>query len=554
MSTVGTALLPTFKKILTGLGDFFYNLNNFAEAHPRLIQMGVGLVALSATLLAVGAAVQITRAAFMGLGIIFTAIKTAAAGFQVVTRVGAIMAAVSAASIPLAPILAGVVIGIGAVMLVSRNWTAIITTLKANLDNVKIATALLLSVMDKLGGVIMRVARQIGGVLGAIGGNLAEMGKYAFDLTGTGGMGQAAPAPAAAPGLPKAMATDWANKVIAKHGMKDAFDALSKYNPEAVAASAADIPFSIGSFDFSQEDVFVTPDGNTGGISDLGGVQAHAINEFQGGLRTAQLFGAFPTMIEIKGIFFGTNALTRVKALDGLRTQGQGVTLTYGPYSFYGFVAKCKIISNYQFEVHYELSFIPLSDNTAQGSATAQGNNASQTTLSNAQNTMNQQSSAPAAPTAIPAPIQTSVLNFNNALNSALTSAGGQVSNLTPTQTSSLQSQASSISDSLQDIIDGSDPIAASAASDLQGSVNAISNSLNTNQEILASIPVINPNLFALATQYYGNPNLWTLITSANNLPNESFAIGDFTNLIIPANNQAAPVSTPPTVLNFPTA
>jgi hypothetical protein len=70
-STVGTHMLPVMTKALTKFNDFTTKVNVFAEANPRLVQASVALLASASSILVVGGAINIVRAAFMGLQFVF---------------------------------------------------------------------------------------------------------------------------------------------------------------------------------------------------------------------------------------------------------------------------------------------------------------------------------------------------------------------------------------------------------------------------------------------------------------------------------------------------
>ncbi len=291
------------------------------------------------------------------------------------------------------------------------------------------------------------------------------------------------------------------------------------------------------------------PNGMQGGISDLGGIQSHVVTDFPGGIRTVQLFGPFPTMIEFQGVFYGSDALSRAKVLDKIRTDSKQATLTYGQIKMDGALVKFKITANHQNEVHYDLAFVPVQDNSSSNGFNSNPSNPASATLASAQNAAQYQSQSPAANFTFPASIQNGVTNLNQSFNQAISQAGGQIGNLSSDQVSGLQSQTQSVLDQLQPMINGTDPNAASAASDLSSSLQIMSSSLTFGSAPVTVLSTVNPNLFTLAAQYYGDPMKWTLIAGANpDLQNDPMPIGDF-NLTIPQDDAPESLVTPPTIV-----
>jgi hypothetical protein len=311
----------------------------------------------------------------------------------------------------------------------------------------------------------------------------------------------------------------------------------------------SDLQFSIGSFDFKQEDAFVMPNGMQGGLSDLGGIQAYVATDFPGGMRVVQLFGPFPTMIEFQGIFFGADALDRANVLDKIRTDSQQVTLTYGVKKFDGALIKFKITANNQNDVRYDLGFVPVKDKSASNGFSSGSGTQPSGTLAAAQNAAQFQSQTPAANYTFPSTIQNGVTNLNQSFNQALNQAGGQIGNLTSDQVASLQTQTQDLVDQLQTLVGGTDANAASAASDLSSSLQIMSSSLTFGSNPTTVLSTSNPNLLSLAAQYYGNPMKWTLIAAANPiLQNDPMPIGDF-DLTIPQDDAPEPLTVPPTIV-----
>lgn len=296
-------------------------------------------------------------------------------------------------------------------------------------------------------------------------------------------------------------------------------------------AVSTDLTFSLGSVTFGANSPFELP---TGGLI-IEWLQKLIVTEFAGGYKSAQAVGEFVDPVTWTGWLFGGTAMDRHWELKKLQSNVQVVTLTYGTVSIDGAVKSYKANFHSQFEIEYTITFEPLRDESSpsSGGGGAQANQGA--ILANAQTNMMQQAQAPASGYAFSPPIQNNVGNLNTLLNQAMTAAGGSVGGVTPANSAFLQGQISNIQAQLQPLISGADPIASSAASDLNGSLAMINQSLSqTAQSILKIINVQNPDLYALAAQYYLDPNKWDLIADANPaINNDPLPIGQFL-LIIP--------------------
>lgn len=278
-------------------------------------------------------------------------------------------------------------------------------------------------------------------------------------------------------------------------------------------------PLTIGSITLNQHP-FEGPNGDQGGLSDLGSKQKSVVREFPGGIISAQLYGSFPKVISWAAKLFGFNAMNRSAELKKLCDNGQLVNFNWAQWNFDGFVEDYKVLARGPNEIDYEIIFRPLNDNnTVTGGNSLVNNDPFASTVLNAQNTMNQQASSPLASSSLPPTVVPNVNALNSSINQALQQSGGSISNIPPSTLTTLQGHISSIQNSLKPIINGNNPLAASTAADLNGTLSilytAFSSSLNP---LITTLQVANPNLYLLASQYYGDPKLYWIIGNANNL------------------------------------
>lgn len=302
--------------------------------------------------------------------------------------------------------------------------------------------------------------------------------------------------------------------------------------------AVADLTFQIGNVRFT--DPFEMPNGIEEGLGDLGSMQHMTVTEFPGGIVSAQLYGRFKKPIEWKGKIFGADAHDRARQLDDLTSQGL-IKLQYGQWDIDGLLKNFIIKAKYQFEVHYEAIFIPIQDDSLMGQSGLASLPNSQGTLSQAQQVAQNQSQNPTSPYSFSPSIQQGVAQLNSTINKTLQNYSGNLQAFQTPDIKNIQSQIDGLKTQLAPLINGSDPYAASAASDLNTSLDTISVALKSTPGIIAQIPVVNPNLYTLASIYYGDPSQWELIKNANGL-NDPYPVGSF-NLIIP---QSPGVTTPP--------
>lgn len=302
------------------------------------------------------------------------------------------------------------------------------------------------------------------------------------------------------------------------------------------------LPFKVGSIDLTDFEA------GTEGLGDLGGEMRLAIYEYAGGLKTAQYTGAFPGEITWKGSLRGAGSHDRALELDELRKNPQVVPLTYSNWTKQGILKKFEAHVKHAWHVDYQATFEVMLDETTSSGATVLANNA-EDDLNNALSLLNSQLNAPAS-FAVP-PVASQPINQIQAqTNQALQNAGG-LSNVSPGTIQSLRSQISSAISTLKSAIsslgastDGAAQV--SGASDLIVTLQAVDVILAGKTTAIDSISIENPNLYSLASAYYGDWGKWELIADANGLNKEPMPTGFFERLVIPFDNtvyKAPPVT-----------
>lgn len=272
-------------------------------------------------------------------------------------------------------------------------------------------------------------------------------------------------------------------------------------------------------------------------IGTLGGLQVLAEHDFPGGVRTHQVFGAFPDQIQWRAYLTGPQALDRAQALDLIRVTGREVQLTWGPKAFLGRVVRFDPTPHHKYLVRYYVLFKPRVDisqaSPQSGQVTAEGLLSGQT------------SALSALQAGVPFALMTALTEPTSSLLStvagSLAQASGIVSAIGPSNVALITAGAGALVSAATPYFNATNPqnsymarAAANRAQAISGVVAAPA--LATPR----TIQVTNPNLPRLAAQYLGSANQWTTIAAANGL-NDPLPIGSFI-LTIPAAPAAAPV------------
>jgi hypothetical protein len=296
---------------------------------------------------------------------------------------------------------------------------------------------------------------------------------------------------------------------------------------------------TLGSITFQD---FELPNGNKEGLTSFGGIVKLAVFDFPGGMRSVQSFGPFDAEKAWSGTIFGGNAIQRALQMDYVRKQAQSVALTYNAWSYDVVVKEWLFNVKNENEVDYSIRLVPYNDRNSQSSPS------SPTTglppVAPAINMAQQQANSPANGFTFDPGIPSSVTNLNNSLQNAFQQSQNSLGNISSATLNALQSNLNGIRSGLAPLISGTDPAAASAASDLDSTLQVLDTILDQDSLPLAVVPAVNPNLYALASLYYNDPSQWKLIVEANGL-NDPFPQVAMTLLIpqLPVTTAAQPLT-----------
>ena len=289
----------------------------------------------------------------------------------------------------------------------------------------------------------------------------------------------------------------------------------------------------LGSVTFGENNPFEAPNGFESGLGDLGSKQKAVVREFPGGIVMAQLHGVFPKPVEWSGILFGANAMSRSREIQRLCDNEEELTFSYGQWNYQGFVEEYKAIVKSPYEIHYTIIFVPV-DANSNGGAVANSQPLAATVLK-AQAAAAQQAIAPLAGGTLPNSVQSGITSLNQSINKAVQQAGGSINNVPTSTLQTLQNQIANIQNILQPFIGGLDPILSSAASDLNSSLSILFSAFGAPQSaLLTTIQAVNPNLYELASRFYGTPLLYWVIGQANGLADPLPITNGPINLVIP--------------------
>lgn len=267
-------------------------------------------------------------------------------------------------------------------------------------------------------------------------------------------------------------------------------------------------------------------------FGDLGAVQALALHEFAGGIRSIQLFGSFPRPQRWSGILIGRDAHSRARIMKQLVTSGEAVTLEWNGWSFFGVMAEFEIqATDSRWELQYNALFEPAEDTSTGASAPAVAPNSM---LPFALEVANNQAANPASGAPLPPSIPPQLVQLKQGVNQAL-QQNGNLSSIPPATIFGFQQQVNLLRQTLAlgpllSVNQGE----SLAARELDQTLGVIDWLLDNALPPLAEINATNPNLFILAAAHYdGDVDKWELIAKANGLLTP-YPIGTY-RLVIPA-------------------
>lgn len=251
-------------------------------------------------------------------------------------------------------------------------------------------------------------------------------------------------------------------------------------------------------------------------LSDIGGTQSLAVHTFPGGFKTVQALGSFPVPITWEGWLIGASAITRAYQMDRIRSVGKQVDLTFGAYSWSGYVREFRAEIRNQNVVRYRINFEPVIDNS--GAAAVPGPVPSPSAQLNDSLLGLTATSAGANGLPLPPSLSGPVTSAINDTQSALADAQGSVSSFAQSTIAELSADAASVQAAAAPLISGIDATLASPALSASSLASSISSIAATANLPISSVNVTNPNLFSLAAQYYGDATQWQAIANANGL------------------------------------
>ncbi len=138
-STLGNQLLPRLTPIVEKMASIVDKVNAFAEKHPRIVAVTEALIGLAAGGMILGGAMNLVKAAFMGLKFAFSPLISLAKGFlKTAISVGFRVAPLLMRVVPWITRIASFVIGkmgpigfaISALILIVTNWDSIVKATK----------------------------------------------------------------------------------------------------------------------------------------------------------------------------------------------------------------------------------------------------------------------------------------------------------------------------------------------------------------------------------------------------------------------------------------
>ena len=304
-------------------------------------------------------------------------------------------------------------------------------------------------------------------------------------------------------------------------------------------------PLTLGSITFDDARLE-----NPDAISDLGLALSTAIHDFPGGVRTFQTFGTFMPPIRWRARFHGyangISPLDRGAALRSMVIAATPVTLTFLDRTISGLLVGANLTLRNVNATEYACEFVPLTDQSSTGALlaldAASASNAVLAALALHLDALQDLAEAVAngevtigSVLAGAAPLLfADAGSFASSVSTSLAGVGGSLSALPVATLASLVVAGQGVVAEAAPIISTSgDPTSSSQAATVSDHANAAVNLLGSGSTSSRQVIVTNPNLSALAAQYYGDASLWTVIAQANGITDDQ-PIGTF-NMTIPS-------------------
>lgn len=262
-------------------------------------------------------------------------------------------------------------------------------------------------------------------------------------------------------------------------------------------------------------------------LSGPGGTQSLAVKEFPGGTKTLQTMGAFPHDLKWDGILFGSNAFDRDFVLDRKRVVGLEVTVQFGRYKYLGIIKSYTSIIISQWHLTYSIEIEVRKDESGQAQVPA-GTVTPEAQLGQAMSGLQAYTAAPADGFALPTSVSSPIQSLQSTISSALFQAGGVIAQVSQANVMTITAGIATAQQAVQPLVASIDAITCSAGADLTSYLGVIQGLFSAPSVVLTGGIMINPNLFALASQYYGDATQWVLIAVASGLLDPQ-PIGQFT-------------------------
>ncbi|HTI81729.1 MAG TPA: hypothetical protein VL614_14875 [Acetobacteraceae bacterium] len=261
-------------------------------------------------------------------------------------------------------------------------------------------------------------------------------------------------------------------------------------------------------------------------LTGAGGSQAIEEHKFPGGIITHQTFGAFPDVIEWRGLFTGSNAFSRMQQVDLIRIAGTEVPLIFGPKAWMGRVAHFAPTPRHRWLIPYSIRFLPRVD--ISNSVPSQPTPTPETQLGGQTTAL--ATLAGGTPFPMPVALVSPVAALLTTTALALSAANGIVASIAPVGLAAIEAAVLAVTVATAPAIQQVDPLAGFMA--LACAARAATIGRIVQVPVLptqTTLQLVNPNLPLLAAQYLGDATQWRTIATLNGLadplPVGSFAI-----------------------------
>lgn len=284
----------------------------------------------------------------------------------------------------------------------------------------------------------------------------------------------------------------------------------------------------------------------------FGGEQSLSDKKLVGGKRSIDAMGRVDDDITWSGMFRGSTATFRARFLDGLRTKGDQLALTWSQFNYNVVIKSFRCSFNAFYEIPYTITvsviqdlnkpfpvLLPVAYNDAISAAMVEARDLAATiadpSISSALALLSVTINAiPSISNATSSVLAT----ITGPLNSAIAAVGNYISNNGGGSIFSAKSK-------LSEAIDGNDNADVVSQDFLNLAdaylLEALLIQIQRNIVLISkgsdgkNIVINGGNLYQLASQYYGDATLWTTLAKANGLVDPFIYPGVAMNLVIPA-------------------